>query len=401
MIVAGGTYREICDSVRWDRIFGSGGRAACAAARWRAGVALVTYAHDGWADDAIASFQAMGVECRVTRIPDEVAFVYAHPMAPPILDHGFPKRHPPQNVDEDEVLRFGFLEGDVVVRARLAVHDPQGIGATERFTANGSSADRLALVLNAGEARDLSSKDSVEAAAAALLDIAEVVIVKGGVSGALVARRDHDAVVIPPYRSERVMKIGSGDVFSGVFAHLWMREGADAVEAADMASRAVSAYVESRSIPPGSRDALAARKAQPLGATPGKVYIAGPFFTTGQLWLVEQLVGAVTTLGARAFSPFHEVGMGGTVASIAKADLVGLEDCDAVLAVMDGRDPGTLFEVGYARARGIPVVLLAESVMEGDLTMFTGTGCEVAPDPATAAYKAVWTTMSGLAKQVG
>ncbi|HEV7255416.1 MAG TPA: nucleoside 2-deoxyribosyltransferase [Mesorhizobium sp.] len=82
--------------------------------------------------------------------------------------------------------------------------------------------------------------------------------------------------------------------------------------------------------------------------------------------------------------------MGGPVASLATADLAGLESCDAVLAVMDGRDPGTLFEVGYARSNGIPVIMLAENVREGDLTMFSGTGCEVVPDVSTAAYKAVW-----------
>jgi hypothetical protein len=34
--------------------------------------------------------------------------------------------------------------------------------------------------------------------------------------------------------------------------------------------------------------------------------------------------------------------------------------------------------------------MLAENVREGDLTMFSGTGCEVVPDVSTAAYKAVW-----------
>ncbi|WAJ29540.1 PfkB family carbohydrate kinase [Antarcticirhabdus aurantiaca] len=395
MIVAGGAYREICDSARWDRVYGSGGRAACAAARWGDGVRLVCHAHEGWIEDARATFSSMGVDCEIAPIPDEIAFVYAHPMATPVLLNGMPAARPELVVDGDAVVRFGMLECEALVRARRAVHDPQGAGATVPFGANGSSADSLAFVLNEAEARSLSGKDSAEEAAAELLAVAEAVVVKGGTAGALVARRGGASVRVPPYRSERVMKIGSGDVFTGVFSHLWMREGADPVEAADLASRAVSVYVETRGIPPGSRSDLAHRAALPTDRRPGRVYIAAPFFTTAQLWLVEQLVQSVAALGATPFSPFHEVGMGGMSTGIATEDLAGLESCDAVLAVMDGRDPGTLFEVGHARANGIPVVMLAENVMEGDLTMFAGTGCEVVGDVATAAYRAVWATISG------
>ncbi|MBB3998370.1 PfkB family carbohydrate kinase [Aureimonas pseudogalii] len=390
MIVVGGTYREICDSERWDRVFGSGGRAACAASRWREGVRLVSYAHETWIEDARATFSSMGVDCDLTAIQDEVAFVYAHSMATPVLLDGMPSACRGLVVDGDEVVRFGMLECEARVRARRAVHDPQGVGATVPFAANGSAADSLALVLNEGEARNLSGKESPDEAAAALLAVADAVVVKGGTAGALVARRGGTPVRVPPYRSERVMKIGSGDVFTGVFSHLWMREGADPVEAADLASRAVSVYVETRGIPPGNRRELSLRVSLPKDRRPGRIYVAAPFFTTAQLWLVEQLVRAIGTLGATPFSPFHEVGMGGMSSSIATEDLAGLESCDAVLAVMDGRDPGTLFEVGHARANGIPVVMLAENVMEGDLTMFAGTGCEVVGDVATAAYKAVW-----------
>ncbi|MER0240078.1 PfkB family carbohydrate kinase [Fulvimarina sp. MAC8] len=353
---------------------------------------LVSYAHHGWIEDARATFASMGVDCDLMPIDDEVAFVYAHPMATPVLLNGMPAFTPELLVDGDDVVRFGMLECEARVRARRAVHDPQGVGATVPFGANGSTADSLALVLNEGEARNLSGEDSPDDAAAALLSVADAVVVKGATAGALVARRGAAPVRVPPYRSERVMKIGSGDVFTGVFSHCWMREGADPVEAADLASRAVSVYVETRSIAAGSRAELAHRAALPTDGRPGRIYIAAPFFTTSQLWLVEQLVQATAALGATPFSPFHEVGMGGMASGIATDDLAGLESCDAVLAVMDGRDPGTLFEVGHARANGIPVVMLAENVMEGDLTMFSGTGCEVVGDVATAAYRAVWSS---------
>ena len=67
-----------------------------------------------------------------------------------------------------------------------------------------------------------------------------------------------------------------------------------------------------------------------------------------------------------------------------------LERADAVFALLDGLDPGTLFEVGYARSRGKPVVGLAEAVPRSALTMYEGTGCFLTPDFTTAVYRAGW-----------
>jgi nucleoside 2-deoxyribosyltransferase len=75
---------------------------------------------------------------------------------------------------------------------------------------------------------------------------------------------------------------------------------------------------------------------------------------------------------------------------IAREDLAGLEKCTAVLAVLDGNDPGTIFEIGYARKAGIPVVILAESSKNSDLTMLTGSDCLTTDDLSTAVYHAVW-----------
>ena len=60
------------------------------------------------------------------------------------------------------------------------------------------------------------------------LHAADVVVVKRGCSGATVHRPGRDPVAVPAYRSARVFKIGSGDVFSAAFAHHWGERGLDA-----------------------------------------------------------------------------------------------------------------------------------------------------------------------------
>ena len=90
------------------------------------------------------------------------------------------------------------------------------------------------------------------------------------------------------------------------------------------------------------------------------------------------------------FSPYHDVGTGTNSTTIAEADLRGLDDCDLVFAILDGHDPGTIFEIGYARAKGKPVVILLGSSESTHLTMFKGTGCRVFNDLTSAVYAATW-----------
>ncbi|WP_244480228.1 PfkB family carbohydrate kinase [Methylobacterium sp. Leaf465] len=222
------------------------------------------------------------------------------------------------------------------------------------------------------------------------LHAADVVVVKRGCSGARVHRSHRPAVSVPAYISGRVFKIGSGDVFSAAFAHHWAEKGFDAVEAADIASRAASRYVESRSLP---LDLQASDDLTSTRGEPGRIYLAGPFFDIAQRWLIEEARTRLIDLGASVFSPFHDVGTVGGAQAIAAADLAGLDGCDAVLALVDSADPGTIFEVGHARVKGIPVVALAERLGNEHLTMLSGTGCSIVEDLASALYHAVWASM--------
>jgi nucleoside 2-deoxyribosyltransferase len=119
------------------------------------------------------------------------------------------------------------------------------------------------------------------------------------------------------------------------------------------------------------------------------VYLAGPFFNIGQRWLVEESRLALLGMGLRVFSPLHDVGMG-HAQEVAPKDIEALKVSRSVLALVDGLDAGTLFEIGYARCLGRPVIVLAQSTPEEPLKMLTGTSCEVVSDFVTSLYRAAW-----------
>ena len=390
MIVVGGSHLEICLVPFWKRVFGSGGRAAVALSSQSKEVHLHTYAGKRYIDDVKQTMQAFGIKPSVRPIDDNISFSYFHPLSPARLSPERPRLNKSLKVSGKNILRFGFVEGDAIVKAEYAVYDPQGGPHLEKFEKNSSTALHLAYVLNENEILALTKKARVNDAVSTLLRRpTDVVVVKRGPDGASVYRRGADPKAVPSYWSEKVFKIGSGDIFSAIFAHEWAENRKNPVQAADIASRAVSQYVELRSLPVPTEAETNERKPLKLNKKAGRIYLGGPFFDIAKRWLVEELLRTLENMGASVFSPFHDVGSGPAKA-VAKKDLDGLRDCSAVLALIDGSDPGTLFEIGYARSKRIPVVALAENVNETDKTMLIGTDCEVVDDFATAIYRVLW-----------
>lgn len=387
MIVAGGVYREECVTPFWDRLYGSGGRAATAIAGLKAGTELRGYVGEAWKEDALSSFGSMGVKPILTVIPDQIGFRYFHPLSRPLMEGYREERFLDLEASGRALLRFGMLEGSAVVRGERVVYDPQNWSEALAFGDNGSTADALAIVLNQLETEASTGRSGSDAVRQIMHETgAVVVVVKRGPQGATVYNGSSEAQ-IPAFQSPTVFKIGSGDVFSGVFAHFWADERLAPEEAALRASQAAAIYVASRDLQRlTSPEPLTPAPTEP----PKRIYLAGPFFTLAQRWLVEEARDALLAMGAPVFSPLHEVGMSGTATTIATQDLAGLRDCAAVLALIDGEDAGTLFEIGYARDRNIPVVAFAGSPRAESLTMLAGTGCDITDDFATAVYRSAW-----------
>jgi hypothetical protein len=221
---------------------------------------------------------------------------------------------------------------------------------------------------------------------------AEVVVIKQGTAGAPVFTADGQTQV-PAYRTSEVWPIGSGDIFSAVFAHYWLEQLSSPAEAAATASLATAYYCQTRALPiPRDPAALQALK---LEAAPIKdyirreIYLAGPFFTMAERWLINESRHALRQSGNDVFSPLHDVGHG-LATDVVPLDLQALDTCDVVFAIVDGLDSGTLFEIGYARSKGTPVVAFVQNETPGNLKMLEGSGCYISADFSTAVYAINW-----------
>lgn len=399
--MVGGVYAERCLSPDWNAVYGSAGRAAAAISALGHPVELQAY----MGSEAHSQMQALALFApHFTLRPEPcdhfIRFRYLHDLATPEI-LGVPQAAMPAlSVHAERVLRFGMLESTAVVEAKWAVYDPQNQGSAEPFSQNGSVAEHLALVLNLVEARKmagLSQGGALECAQAIRsTQGAEVVVIKMGPGGALVVDTDGSHNVAA-YHSDAVWKIGSGDVFAATFAAEWMSGGRAPKDAADLASRATAFYCGTKGFISGTHlSDFVPKPIVPatrfLEGGRAKVYLAGPFFDLAQVWMVEQARLNLYEVGLEVFSPFHDIGLG-SAHDVALKDLEALDECDLVFAIADGADTGTVFEVGYAIAKGKPVIVFSQRESEESLKMMAGTGCTICSEYATAIYKTLWTAV--------
>ncbi len=91
----------------------------------------------------------------------------------------------------------------------------------------------------------------------------------------------------------------------------------------------------------------------------------------------------------KVFSPWHDVGHG-IASEVVSKDLQALEQSAIVFAILDGLDSGTLFEIGYAVKKGIPIIGYVESESSESIKMLEGTNCLLERDLTTSLYKCFW-----------
>lgn len=395
LTVAGGVYREIVMWPTSDEVFGSAGRAACSVSRMGVDVHLHGYA-DCILNEAMAGRAlTYGFHWHPTSIERGVSFHYTHGLARPAISD-WSKDNPPLDIKAERVLRYGMLEGSARINAEIAVYDPQNTAAPTWFHENGSTAGRLAVVLNEHEAatllqQTLPGEKMISAVAEA--EGAEVVVLKRGPRGALVFD-SHRISVIPAFETRNVSKIGSGDQFAAQFARAWMIDDEDAAQAALQASKATAYYCECGDFP--DRAELAVFEPTPLllgdrwlSGYRAKVYLAGPFFTLAQLWMIEEARRQLQFMGLDVISPYHDIGKG-SADMVVPLDLAAIRECDFVYAIVDGLDAGTIYEIGYARSQARPVVVYAENETSEDLKMMAGSDCFVCRDFVSSIYRAAW-----------
>jgi len=382
----------------WDKILGSAGRGAIALASLDSSVKLHAYLNEE-AEAAIKEIAAWDPGLSIERTPIDrlIGFDYLHTLARPTILNTDGEHEAPIHVSAERVLRYGMLEGEALVDAEWAVYDPQNGLNSRPFNSNGSKAEHLAVVLNEAEAgalvgtRELSSNEL--APLVAELEGADAVVLKMGPRGALVWTPER-ASEVPAYKTKSVWKLGSGDCFAAYFAKYWMLDGRSAEDSARSASLATAYYCETQGF---SNREIEETEFSPIIPTtrsgkPLKVYLAGPFFELSQIWLVEEVRLALQGMGLSVFSPYHDVGLG-SAEDVVDRDIEAIVECDIVFANANGSDPGTIFEIGYARSLGKPVVVYCEDQHEEKLKMVQGTGCLICRDLTTGIYQTVWEAM--------
>lgn len=403
--VVGGSYFEECSYPRKRLSRGSGGRAASLLSSWKQNVTFHTFLGPDLKpifDDLATSFQ---FKLNSYSKESDISFRYRHPMSPPSIHGSFNRPNEDINpIQTVNTLVFGMLEQRPIVHSQTVVYDPQNGSNADTFESNGSTAEKIAYVVSYSEGVALTSEKEPENIADNLLSLkhVEVVIVKCGPAGALVVSSSERGWVraIP---TQNVFKVGTGDIFSAAFAMCWMNLKKPPLLAAWFASLSVAEYVDTATdrIPDkfieklisDAEQKLEQHKANEKSVLPeGSIYLAGPFFNTAEQWLIDEVRESLTDMGFNVFSPIHDVGEG-DIDYVATSDLLGLENSSAVLAILNGVDCGTVFEIGYARALSIPVVVVAESVDERHLTMILGSGCDVTSDLTTGIYKVCWELM--------
>ncbi len=390
--VVGGVYGEECAFPLRKQIFGSAGRAAIALSPHFDRVTLHTVLPNEAAAKITPIFDAYGIDVRVQSGSQFISFEYLHCLAEPQI-HPRPSKIENQasfHVEADFVVQFGMMECNPSVSAGICVYDPQSPSAPKSFAQSGSKARRLAFVANAGEI-ELLTGQHVDAGALQLVysEAAEIVIAKCGLTGASVFDKDGLVGKVPAYQTANIFTVGSGDIFVAAFAYAWGKVGMEPVAAADYASRSVAAYVETEARELDTIEGTLAADRPIINLAGGKVYLAGPFRELGQRVIINEARKALLGLGLDVFSPVHDIGHGPAEVVVEK-DLQAIRDCDAVLAIINGSSPGTLFEVGYAVALGKPVFCVAQNMRSNDTKLPQGAGCIVHNDLISAAHLLAW-----------
>ena len=376
MIIVGGVYVETCVTPERTQLLGSGGRAALALSSFRSDLVLHTFQPPDYWEDLEANFRPYGIDCRPAPSSARIEFSYVFPLARPVRSPSLIAERPRSAVAGADILSVGCVEGEVLVTAERAVIDPQG-APTWHFREDGGQAGRLALVLNASEAAARTGAQKVEAAALALLsdEGAEVVVVKLGPNGARVFEQSGADHWIPAYASTANYKIGSGDIFSAIFAHFWF-EGMNPAGAADRASQHVAAYVESGALPlPVTL--LPRQPRRPSGAE--HLVMVMRHASIASKWFSDILQKAAADLG---IAKVETVDLGSFLAG----NIGPTADSAILICALDRNSADAVLSNQWVRERQATVFIDASIVNQRD----EASGVRIVSDLSQALYDACW-----------
>ncbi|WP_189410895.1 carbohydrate kinase family protein [Neogemmobacter tilapiae] len=391
--VAGGLYGENCRFPKVEEILGSGGRAAIALADAGQEIRWHYYCPPHLQQEARTIMATPRITHFAYSSNDQIHFSYMHPLSRPIYSPGKISISPPITINAAFVLRFGMMEGDAIVTANSCVYDPQSLDPIP-FEANGSHADRLAVVLNQEEVLSYSRAPDEEQAVKriAARSNVSVILVKSGADGCRVYENGKLTATVPAYRSDRVYKIGTGDIFTAAFSGAWLCDGRRPADAADHASRCVSRYAETRHVSTSETSSQGNFLPAPIGTT-GAVLVLGSTSSMPCAWLFHEARDALRRMGVTISPRTGTSSMERGDPFVSTASKASISPT-AVLALLDQLDTATMLWIFDAFRSKLPIVGYSQGSPSIAHSLSTFPEMEICDDFSTAIYHVAWAARS-------
>ncbi|MGJ8716136.1 MAG: PfkB family carbohydrate kinase [Maribacter stanieri] len=294
------------------------------------------------------------------------------------------------NVKDKNVIAYGMLETDFNIIAEKVVYDPQTSLKPIQYSDFGK-AKELVYIINLNEAYSLASSKNITDIKTYFFESegAKAFIIKNGPFGATLyyGKNEYN---IPAYITENVSKIGSGDIFTSSFGYYWMEKKLSLEESAINASKSTSFYCDKKAYIDCSKPTqFEYKEFQYIDLSKKQIYLASPFFSLAELILIDKIRSVFLAFGIKVFSPFHDIGLGDDI-SIAKKDILGIEDSDIIFCVFDNLDPGTLVESGYSLSKEKKIIGYHRTCDEANLLMLKPGDFKCYKNLTTAIYKTIW-----------
>jgi hypothetical protein len=402
MIVYGGYYREKCIFPHWDEYYGSAGRAAAILKNFNIEIKLKTFVSENNLKYLKYFSSVFDINLEETISPFDIEFEYLHSLSNPKITSNKSfndNKNESTFIESKNVLCYGTMESNApLIIAEKAVFDVQS-SKLEDVYHHKNKISSIVFLLNYEESVYLSKATDLKQIKEFFFNKynnLEILVIKDGPFGGIVFSKEDD-LEIPIFKNNKIFKIGTGDIFSAVFSYLWMFKYRELglKEIINISSFSTAYLSKNRNS--YECDILSEYKNNTLekvfinkNKLKRKVYLAGPFFTVSERWQVENIKQYLEKFGFDVFSPVHKVGFSNDKKHIATEDLKGLDESDSVFAILNGFDPGTIFEIGYAIAKKKKVIIYVENYSGEYLTMFEGTGCIICEDITSAVYNLVW-----------
>jgi hypothetical protein len=389
--VIGGTYREIeYDDISME-IFGSGFRCckfllenSCKVQYYTSGNKEV----ERYLNENKKVYQSF--DFQLTETIELITFKYSFALDYPQI---LPNIRSISKTDDiivgsGDVICYGMMESDFKINCNKVVYDPQTAIHPKSFATIGTATE-LVYIVNLSEARSISGEEEFEKIKNYFFNVekAKALIIKNGPHGAKLFYADNE-ILIPSFITDRVSKIGSGDIFTSSFGYYWMEKNLPLEDCAILASKSTASYCNAKVYVDATVFDFGYKEFKTNDITNKQIYLAAPFFTIAELILIDKIRTAFLDFGVKVFSPFHDVGFGNHE-SVAKQDLDGLKKSDIVFAVFDNLDSGTLIESGFALAIDKKIIGYHRTCSDSDLLMLRP-GIKIFDHLTSAMYQTIW-----------